>query len=36
MRHTDKALVFYPAVVPVLSGFTFFKQKLSLWTEMIN
>lgn len=36
MHHTDEALVFYPVTVHFLSGFTFFKQKLSLGTEMIN
>lgn len=34
MPHTDKALVFYPVIFHFLSGFTLFKQNLSLWTEM--
>lgn len=36
MHHADEALVFYPVIVHFLSGFMFFKQKLSLGTEMIN
>lgn len=36
MHHTDKTFIFYPVIIDFLSGFIFFKQKLSLWTEIIN
>lgn len=36
IHHTDKALVFYTVIIPFLSGFTFFKPKLSLGSEMRN